>query len=182
MAAHVAGSREAFTQLFRQLGPRVHAFFLRSFRSPAIADDLTQKTFLKMHNAREQFREDSPVRPWLFAIAARVRIDEYRRLGRAPRHVNDGLEALEVQELTADEETVNPAERAEVAERVHAALGALPETQRVVVQLHRFEGLTFREIAKILETSEGAVRVRAFRAFEKLRETLAPYVEQEETS
>jgi RNA polymerase sigma factor (sigma-70 family) len=169
MAAYVAGSERAFTELFAELGPRVHAFFRRSFRSESVADDLLQQTFLKVHQARAQFRGESPVRPWVFSIAARVRIDELRRRMRQPKLTEDGLEAVE---QAPAPQPPDPAVTADNAARVQAALESLPETQRVVVHLHRYEGLTFAEIAKVLDTSDGAVRVRAFRAYEKLRELL----------
>jgi RNA polymerase sigma-70 factor (ECF subfamily) len=175
-AEYVAGSQAAFRRLYAELAPRVHAFFMRSFRSPTVADDLMQQTFLQMVRARAQFRADSPLRPWLFAIAARVRLDELRRRMRQPQLDEDGLDPSgDVGEPVR--ETMDPAERADVRTRVQAAFDALPETQRVVVHLHRFEGLSFGEIAAILGTSEGAVRVRAFRAFETLRTRLAPLVE-----
>src|SRR5205807_4918364 len=79
MGAYVAGDRRAFERLFALLAPRVHGFFLRSFGDRAVADDLLQITFLKMHRARGEFRRGSRVRPWLFAIAARVRLDELRK-------------------------------------------------------------------------------------------------------
>ena len=173
MAGYVGGDELAFTRLFGRLAPRVHAFFLRSFGKPEVADDLTQQTFLKVHQARRQFRNESPVKPWVFAIAARVRLDEFRRRKRLPKLDEDGLEAAE--SLAADTPPADPAERAEVKEQVAAALLRLPETQRVVIHLHRFEGLTFGEIARVLDTSEGAVRIRAFRAYERLRQELKPF-------
>jgi len=59
-----------------------------------------------------------------------------------------------------------------LAGRVRAAVDQLPETQRVVVHLNRFEGLTFVQIAHVLGTTEGAVKLRAFRAYERLRQLL----------
>jgi RNA polymerase sigma factor (sigma-70 family) len=171
MADYVGGDELAFTRLFGRIAPRVHAFFLRSFGKPEVADDLTQQTFLKVHQARRQFRNESPVKPWIFAIAARVRLDEFRRRRRLPRLDEDGLEAAEE---VVGEQPADPVEQGEVKEKVAAAMARLPETQRVVVHLHRFEGLTFGEIARVLETSEGAVRIRAFRAYERLRQELRP--------
>src|ERR1700759_2253501 len=79
MSAYVAGDARAFEELFARLAPRVHGFFLRSFRESAVADDLLQVTFMKVHRARKQYRSDLKVAPWLFAVAARVRLDELRK-------------------------------------------------------------------------------------------------------
>src|SRR3989442_3254110 len=91
MSAYVAGNARAFEGLFARLAPRVHAFFLRSFRNEAVADDLLQVTFMKVHRARAQYRPELKLMPWLFAVAARVRLDELRR--RLPRPVDSDQEA-----------------------------------------------------------------------------------------
>ncbi|MCC6751706.1 MAG: RNA polymerase sigma factor [Deltaproteobacteria bacterium] len=181
MAAYAQGDRRAFEALFSRLGPRVHGFFLRRFGSPAVADDLMQLTFLKVHRARAEYRTGEPVRPWVFTIAARVRVDELRRRGRRPERT--GVADLEPRIDPADPPQLDAAtalEHAEKAAQVRAALEGLPESQRVVVHLHRYEGMTFDEIAKLLGTTEGAVKLRAFRAYEQLRKRLAPLIAERE--
>jgi RNA polymerase sigma factor (sigma-70 family) len=66
------------------------------------------------------------------------------------------------------------AEAAQVVERVRDALNKLPESQRIVVHMHRYVGLSFPEIGKALGISAGAVKIRAFRAYEQLRKLLRP--------
>jgi RNA polymerase sigma-70 factor (ECF subfamily) len=177
MAEYVDGDARAFDALFDRYAPRLHAFFARTFRSRAVADDLLQTTFLKIHAARATYKRDLPFRPWLFGIASRVRIDELRRRYRLEESAGDALESFTLPE-TAGRSDAWP-EANEAAERVRRAVDSLPEGQRVVVLLHRFEGMTFGEIAEALSASEGsrisevAVRVRAFRAYEALRVVLA---------
>jgi RNA polymerase sigma-70 factor (ECF subfamily) len=166
MAAYVAGDARAFEQLFARLAPRVHGFFLRSFREEAVADDLLQVTFMKVHRAREQYRKDLKVAPWVFAVAARVRLDELRRRRRMPEDADE--EALARAEEAAPEE---PPDK-NVQNAVRAALDRLPESQRTVIHLHRYEGMTFAEIAQVLGTTPGAVKLRAFRGYERLRKEL----------
>jgi RNA polymerase sigma factor (sigma-70 family) len=176
MASYIDGDARAFDVIFDRLAPRLHAFFARTFRSPAIADDLLQITFLKIHAARATYERGRPLRPWVFGIAARARIDELRRRYRTEESGDKDLDAIALPvEGGADAwPEVN-----ESAARVRAALDALPEGQRVVVLLHRFEGLTFGEIAGALSAAGGkpltevAVRVRAFRAYDQLRKSLA---------
>lgn len=181
MQAYVAGDPRAFDALFSRYAARLHAFFSRSFRSGAVADDLVQTTFLKVHSARSSFDPGLPVRPWLFGIAARVRVDELRRRYRVADKISD--EELGDLVLPSPDGVDRWPEANEEAERVRKAIDALPEAQRVVVLLHRFEGLTFGEIAEALseagpKLTEVAVRVRAFRAFATLREQLADLVEE----
>src|SRR5947199_6082468 len=94
MSAYVAGDARAFESLFARLAPRVHGFFLRSFRDEGVADDLLQVTFMKVHRAKGQFRPELRLLPWLFAVAARVRLDELRRRLRMPEDASEEAIAL----------------------------------------------------------------------------------------
>jgi RNA polymerase sigma-70 factor, ECF subfamily len=183
MAAYATGGdRRAFEALFARLAPRLHRFFRRSFASESVADDLLQQTFLKLHRARATYRPDMKVAPWAFTIAARVRLDEYRRRKRlAEDGDEEALARADEQEAVAraGDRAVEDADRAEL---VRQAVEALPESQRVVVHLNRFEGFTFAEIARVLGTTEGAVKLRAFRAYGFLRARLAPVVREGEAS
>jgi RNA polymerase sigma factor (sigma-70 family) len=181
MSAYRAGDRQAFEQLFARLGPRVHGFFMRSFQNRALADDLLQTTFMKLHRARDDYRPDQPLRPWVFSIAARVRLDEYRRRKHLAESADEETLARlnEGEPTTSAPDVASAAETAERSSQVRAALQALPESQRVIVHLHRFEGLTLGQIAAALGTTEGAVKLRAFRAYEKLRVSLRPLVAAE---
>jgi RNA polymerase sigma-70 factor (ECF subfamily) len=168
MLDYAAGDLHAFDVLFGRWAPRLHAFFRRSFTCAADADDLLQRTFLRVHGARRTFKTERPLRPWLFTIAARLRQDELRRRRRL---------ASADEELLAgtDDHTDPPMEAdAQRTSMVHAALDNLPESQRVVIHLHRYEQMTFAEIASVLGTTEGAVKLRAFRAYQRLRVLLAP--------
>ena len=167
MSAYVAGDARAFGELFARLAPRIHGFFLRSFRDEGVADDLLKVTFMKLHRARDRYRKDLRVVPWLFAIAGRVRLDELRKRLRMPEDADE--EAL----ARADEQAPrDPPPDREMTDAVRAALEALPESQRVVIHLHRYEEMTFPEIAEVLGTTAGAVKLRAFRGYETLRRQL----------
>jgi RNA polymerase sigma-70 factor, ECF subfamily len=174
MAAYAAGDRPAFDRLFALLAPSIHGFFLRSFRDRALADELMQETFLKIHRGRASYLTSLPVRPWVFTIASHVRRDELRRRYRIKEACDEEAlsQAEERQALeSAALATAEDGSR-EQRERVRDALDRLPESQRVVLHLHRFEGMTFGQVASILGTSEVAVRGRAFRAYEQLRKEL----------
>src|SRR5262245_5996228 len=124
MHAYVSGDAGAFEALFARLAPRVHAFFVRSFRDAVLADDLLQTTFMNFHRARIDFRRGSQVRAWLFAIASRVRLDTLRRRSRLREDV--GGEAAEpIAPDSASPEAA--ADGADVALAVRAAVDALPE-------------------------------------------------------
>src|SRR3954466_3756835 len=167
MSPWVAGDARDFESLFARLAPRVHGFFLRSFRNEAVADDLLQVTFMKLHRARARYRPDLKLAPWLFAVAARVRLDELRRRLRLPEDAGEDTLARADEQAPRD-----PPGASALKDAVRAALDGLPESQRTVIHLHRYEGMTFSEIAFALGTTEGAVKLRAFRGYETLREQL----------
>lgn len=175
MQAYVEGDVEAFQRLFASLAPSLHAFFVRSVGNKSAADDLMQTTFLKLHGARRQWKRGERLRPWAFSIAAHVRVDWLRDQGRLP------TEALDEEGVSAPHSSSDPSaglQDRERSERVHLALESLTEPQRIVVHLHRFEGLGFAEIGRILGISEGAAKLRAFRAYEELRKRLGDLVEE----
>jgi len=177
MEAYVAGDPAAFQRLFRRLAPSVLAFFRRTVGDGTAAEDLLQTTFLKLHGARGSWRRGERLRPWVFTIAARVRVDWLRRNGRRGEE-----EELDGESLEDPNPAGRPGELAlekERAERVRRALERLPEPQRAVVHLHRFEGLGFAEIGKALGISEGAAKLRAFRAYAQLRNLLSDLVAEE---
>ncbi len=168
MAAYAQGDARAFERLFDAVAPRIRWFFLRSFRDEAVADDLTQQVFLLVHRARHEYEPGAALGPWLFTIAGRVRRDELRRRTRKPvAPLPEGWDAPDERE-PAD----GALDRARRAERIRAALDELPEPQRLVIHLHRFEGLGFAEIGEALGCSAMAARLRAFRGDEKLRKVL----------
>jgi len=131
----VHGDRAAFEALFNRYGGRLTALFRRSTGSDAFAQDLLQQTFLHIHRARNDFRRNAKLRPWLFAIAMNVRREHYRRRGRAAEVCLDydrhGEPAQAPGASTASERAVR------------RALAALPEGQREVVLLHYYEDLSF---------------------------------------
>ena len=177
MSAYADGDHAAFQALYRALGTSVHRFFLSKLDGSADADDLRQITFLKLHKARKTYRKGAPVRPWLFTIASRVCADELRRRYRraGARGTDDDLDADS--SLSAPQESaLDKIERASLAAAVRSAIRALPETQRRVIELHRYQELPYKEIAARCETTEAAIKLRAFRAYRRLRERLADRV------
>lgn len=179
MIAYGGGDAGAFEQLYARLGPKLHGFFMRSFNNEAVAADLLQTTLLKLHRARRDFRPGLPFRPWVFAIAARVRLDEYRKRRQLPEPLDEESDAGAGAAEGIGSQVPAELDARERAQHVRAALAALPESQRVIIHLHRFEGLTFGEIARVLGSTEGAVKLKAFRGYERLRKQLRPLLDAE---
>jgi RNA polymerase sigma factor (sigma-70 family) len=163
MERFVSGEPAAFDALFARHAGRVNAY-LRRMVGPSTADDLTQATFLSVVRSRDRFQRGARFRPWLYAIASNAARDHLRH-ARFEQPTDGG----ELPEQVA--ETVLPDPGLERA--VHRALAELPVAQRQAIVLHRFEGLSFAEIAASLGLSESAVKVRAHRGYVRLRALLA---------
>ena len=161
-----AGDAAAFDALFARYGAPLHGYLWRLVADRALVEDLTQATFLSLVRARGRFRDGSRLRPWLYAIATNAARDHLRR-GRERLTATGELPAGPASE---QEEPPDAALQA----AVQRALAQLPESWRSVVVMHRFEELPFAEIAEALDTTEGAVKVRAHRGYERLRELLGP--------
>jgi RNA polymerase sigma factor (sigma-70 family) len=158
------GDACAFDALFeRYVGP-LHAYLWRLVGDQALAEDLTQASFLSLVRARGRFRRGARVRPWLYAIATNAARDSLRR---TREQLTPNGELPEPEEA----EEAQPAD-AGLQEAVQRALAQLPESWRLAVVLHRFEGLSLTEIAEVLGTTETAVKLRAHRGYERLRELL----------
>jgi len=174
MAAYCAGDAQAFRALFDRYAPRLLRVMQRQVRSESDARDLVQQTFLQLHRARHDFRQDSNLRPWLFTIALNLKREYFRRRGRRP-------EAPLLLDGRSDPQTAaHDPVREERARQVREAIAALPSAQREVIELHWLEGLPFQEVAQIVGASLTAVKVRAHRGYERLRTELAVPLEPDQ--
>ncbi len=172
MARYAEGDDRAFSELFNVLAPRLQNFLRRLSGSPELAHDLTQETFLRMHRARGSFVRGNAVVPWAYAIARNCFVSEARSLkSRSARKAVDITEHEAATGLEANaEEVASARQRAEIVERTLAGMSL---TNREAFVLIRFEGQSVAEAAQILGASEGAVKLRAFRAYEVLRAALS---------
>lgn len=167
--AYVDGDLEAFDALFRRYAPALRRMMLKSNCSADLAADLVQQTFFQMHRARADFDPTKRVRPWLFTIGMNLLRGHFRTRGRRPESPLDLGGAHD-----PSEEAVGSAriESKEKADRVRGALAQLPDSQRIVIEMHWFEERPFKEIAAAIGVSLSAVKVRAHRGYKKLQELL----------
>ena len=164
MVAYVDGDESAFRELFDRYADRLRRMMVRGGVPDDRAPDLVQRAFLNLHRARHDFDPEKSLRSWLYTIALNIRREYFRRMGRRRDHPMEGhpSHATEPERI----------ERLEDAELVEYAMTSLTDTLRTVIELHWFEELTFREIANTLDISRSAAKVRAHRAYEKMRTRL----------
>src|SRR5436853_440264 len=143
MQQYCDGDALAFRSLYAQVAPPLHAYLVRLGRDHALADDVLQQTFLKLHRARHAYIRGADPIPWLYAIAHRTFLDEVRRLrrGRPP----------DVADIRDPSLLPNP----RLMRAAIEALAQLPAPQRDAVVLIKLEGMSFVEAAAVAGTTVG---------------------------
>jgi RNA polymerase sigma-70 factor (ECF subfamily) len=176
MDRYAGGDSSGFAELHRALYPRLLAFLTRMSGSQATAADLVQETFLRMHRARSSFAPGAAVIPWAYAIARNTHHDHARaaKLRETERLPSDP--GPEMVDGGADAEARAIASQA--ARVVEEVLARLPASQREAFVLLRYEGMSVQDAAAVLGATPTAVKLRAFRAYEALREALAELRDQ----
>ncbi|MCL6481806.1 MAG: sigma-70 family RNA polymerase sigma factor [Firmicutes bacterium] len=180
-----AGSATAFDWLVTHYHAPVYNLVYSILGDPADAADVTQEVFLKAYRGIQGFRGGSSLKTWLYRIGVREALN-HRRWWR--RHLRwqtslddpepDGHQPTEPEALAAT--PFDALATREVQQAVRRALAQLPERYRSAVILRDLEGFAYEEIAELLEVSVGTVKSRILRGRRRLRELLAPLLNQED--
>ena len=164
------GDRRAFGELVRCHREGVVNVVYRLCGDVNLAEDAAQEAFIRAWQHLPSYRPRSPFRNWVYRIATNVALDSLRR----ERETVD-IDALPL--ATSDEGPEATVESKERGERVRQAVLALPSASRAVLVLREYEGLSYREIADTLDIPMGTVMSRLNYARNRLRQSLAPYLE-----
>jgi RNA polymerase sigma-70 factor (ECF subfamily) len=175
MQRYCDGDASAFRELYALVAPRVYGYLVKMARQRALADDLLQQTFLKVHRARAAYVRGADPIPWIFAIAHRTFLDEARKQKRAVVRVGDDESLPEVAAAITGEsvDRRDDPPDPELTQAALAALDGLSEQHREAVVLTKLSGKSVAEAAEIAGTTVGAMKVRAHRGYEALRKALA---------
>jgi RNA polymerase sigma-70 factor (ECF subfamily) len=166
LAAHVAGDRYAFEELFHRHHRQLYRLAVITSRNVDDAADALQDALLSAHRCAASFRRDCAVSSWLYRIVVNACLDRLRRNKSHP-----------TTELTDDNCMVSDhASRVDTAIVVERALMRLPVDQRAAVVAVDMHGYSIAETARMLGVAEGTVKSRCSRARAKLAEALG-YVE-----
>lgn len=165
----LGGNHQAFNKLIGKWQDRIHHFAYRYFANNDDAAEITQKTFIKAYQKLNTLDDAGKFGSWLYRIANNLCLDELKRVGRKR---STSLEALKTAPQTETESAADSALlRNEALVLLHKALLQLPNEQRMVVIMKEYEGLTFREIAEILDESENTVKSRLYYGLRALKKT-----------
>ncbi len=174
-----AGSEQAFASLLAAFERPIYNFLCRLLEDPEEAPDVTQEVFLKVFRNIRRFRGECSLKTWLYRITVNEAYNRRRWFSRHRRRETSLEEREEssppVADLLADprENQYEQLLRRERLQAVERALAEIQETFRVVVVMRDIEGLSYEEIAEILQTPLGTVKSRILRGRETLKQKLA---------
>lgn len=164
------GDRNALAQLVKHYEKPLYNYILRLSGQHANAEDLFQETWLKVYRFRDRYQEDKAFKPWLYQIATNTCRDWGRKKGRSKEVSLDTLDATHTTQHRDD--PVKTTQRHELAEALKEAIDGLPEKQRAVFWMARYEEMSYDEVASALEIPLGTVKSRMNHAVRQLRVTL----------
>lgn len=179
-----AGDCQAFKDLFDRYKGLVVNICYRLVGNKEDADDLTQDVFLKVYKSAKHFKHHSKFSTWIYRIAVNLCLNYLRKKGhfhlfsvdKSSNQSNIGT--LNTLIAPSEDQPDVFFEQKELEKIIWKMINSLPKNQRVALILHRYEGLSCREIGEILECSIGSVHARLYRAKENLQEKLIPYLKK----
>ncbi|MCC6378857.1 MAG: RNA polymerase sigma factor RpoE [Burkholderiales bacterium] len=179
------GDKRAFELLVVKYQRKLGRLLSRMVRDPGEVEDVTQEAFIKAYRALPNFRGESAFYTWLYRIAINTAKNYLVALGRrAPTSTGfDHEEAETFEEAEALRDSATPEGELlgrEIATTVNKAMEALPEDLRTAISLREIEGLSYEEIASVMNCPIGTVRSRIFRAREAIAAELRPLLGTDE--
>lgn len=178
------GDRPAFDLLVVKYQSRVASIISRYVYDSQEVMDLTQETFVKAYRAIDRFRGDSAFYTWLYRIAVNTAKNFLESRGRRPQGGADAVEAENFDDGSRLRDIASPEkllQRDQLQEALRVAIGNLPEELRSAFLLREYDGLSYEDIAGILECPIGTVRSRIFRARDAVDRHLGPLLNDSRT-
>lgn len=179
------GDKHAFELLVSKYQRKLARLLSRFIRDPAEVEDVAQEAFIKAYRALPSFRGDSAFYTWLYRIGINTAKNYLVAMGRrAPTTTEFDSEEAENFEGGGLLHDINTPESElmtkEIAQTVNAAMEALPEELKTAIMLREIEGLSYEDIANIMNCPIGTVRSRIFRAREAIAAKLRPLLDTSE--
>ena len=180
-----SGDKRAFGLLVDKYQRKLGRLLSRLIRDPAEVEDVVQESFIKAYRALPSFRGDSAFYTWLYRIGINTAKNYLVAMGRRPQATGDiEIEDAENFEDGNELRTMDTPETEllgkEIAQTVNDTVAGLPEELRTAITLREIEGLSYEEIATMMDCPIGTVRSRIFRARETIAQKLRPLLDTPE--
>ena len=181
VAAAQRGDEQAFAAIVEHYRQAIFALAWRMTYDAGRAEDFAQEVFLRLWRKLGSFDLSKPLRPWLMRLATNTCINLLKRKRLPTVSVHADEDGGDWREPADDAPLADElAEKAELLEHLERAIAELPEDYRVAVTLRHVQGLSYDEISQALGCPLGTVKVRLFRARERLGKLMAPLLGDEE--
>ena len=175
VARATAGDLESFNQLVSRWERPIYALAYRTLGREEEARDVVQDAFLRAFRGLKGFKGEAKFSSWLYRITLNLCRDWIRRERRAPLvQVPEGDDSMSLAEQmpSQDESVEDLVARREMSQAVSLAMAELPEEQRTAIMLKEYQGLTFQEIAEMLDCPLSTVKTRLYQGLSVLRRRL----------
>ena len=176
------GDRDAFDLLFSRYQHKILNLVSRYLRDPQDVEDVAQEAFIKAFRALPRFRGDSAFYTWLYRIAINTAKNHLVARGRRPPGTDVDVEDAEYYDgndaLRERESPEAALARDQLSQAIDQAIADLPDDLRSAVTLREFDGLSYEQIAEIMDCPVGTVRSRIFRARESIDKHIEPVLLQ----
>ncbi|MBK5278130.1 MAG: RNA polymerase sigma factor [Bacteroidia bacterium] len=159
------GDLDRLGMLFERHKRPLYGFFYGLTREQELSEDLVQNTFFRILKYRHLFRGEGDFKAWMFHIARNVKHDHYRK---NKVNLKDDLEKWQ-EKLGHDENRSTEMQQEEEQQMLSMAMDRLPVEKREILLLTKYQEKKYQEIGEILGCTEGAVKVKVFRALQELR-------------
>ncbi len=174
------GDKRAYDLLVLKYQHKLVKLISRYIKDPDEVLDVAQEAFIKAYRALPRFRGDSAFYTWLYRIAVNTAKNFLVAQGRRPPETDVDAEQVEQLESASRLREIATPERMvlkdEIEAAVNKAVDQLPEDLRTAITLREVEGLSYEEIAQVMDCPVGTVRSRIFRAREAIEKKIAPLV------
>ena len=170
------GDRDAFDLLFSRYQHKILNLVSRYLRDPQDVEDVAQEAFIKAFRALPRFRGDSAFYTWLYRIAINTAKNHLVTRGRRPPGTDvdvEDAEHFDGNDALRESESPESA-RDQLSAEIDGAIADLPDDLRSAVTLREFDGLSYEQIAEIMDCPVGTVRSRIFRARESIDKRIEP--------
>jgi RNA polymerase sigma-70 factor (ECF subfamily) len=158
----------AFSELYSRLSPSVYAYVMRIMRDHDAAADVFQETFTRLYNSAQQRASLDNVKGYIITIARNLCMNERKRSTR--------LDMVKFEEEMYMTPVSRNLEEREMLNLIQRALDQLSHDQREAFVLREYEGLPYNEICALLNLPLDTVKVRVFRARQRIKAILDPYI------
>lgn len=159
------GDKNAAGVLYDRNYRQVYGYFVRMTKDIDVSRDLTQNVFLKILKYSHTWKEDKVFAYWMFRIARNILVDYYNGSKKF-----FALEEDKEMSIADESKSIEAMEAKESYDLLLEAMSHLTPGHREMIELNRFQGFTYKEIAVTISSTENAVKVKTFRAIQKLKE------------